>query len=484
MTPEAVIGLETHVELSTASKMFCGCPAVFDAPPNTNVCPVCLGLPGALPVPNREAIDRIIRIGLALNCSITRHSVFHRKNYFYADLPKNYQISQFDLPVCEDGFLEVEGDHPVRVGIERVHQEEDTGKTTHKGGDGRIASADYSLLDFNRSGVPLVEIVTRPDLRSAAQARAYAQELRLLVEALGLSDAKLEEGSIRFDANVSVRPGPQSPLGTKVEIKNMNSFRSLERAVAYEIVRQTDELRAGRDILMETRHWDEEEGVTRSGRVKEGSSDYRYFPDPDLTPLLLDEAWVEEAASRIPELPAARRARYRSLGADPAQAGLLAVSEAGLRDLFEGTVAAGAAVAAAANWTTGEVVAALRRAGDVPASETPLTAPLLAELLKMVAEDEISSTAARETLAGVIAGEGSPREVAEARDLLQISDAGELREALERAVAEHPAEFARLAAGERKLVGFFVGRLMRSTGGKADPKLAAQLIIARAEEGG
>ena len=484
MTPEAVIGLETHVELSTASKMFCGCPAVFDAPPNTNVCPVCLGLPGALPVPNREAIDRIIRIGLALNCSITRHSVFHRKNYFYADLPKNYQISQFDLPVCEDGFLEVEGDHPVRVGIERVHQEEDTGKTTHKGGDGRIASADYSLLDFNRSGVPLVEIVTRPDLRSAAQARAYAQELRLLVEALGLSDAKLEEGSIRFDANVSVRSGPQAPLGTKVEIKNMNSFRSLERAVAYEIARQTDELRAGRNILMETRHWDEEEGVTRSGRVKEGSSDYRYFPDPDLTPLRLDEAWVEEAASRIPELPAVRRARYRSLGADPAQAGLLAVSEAGLRDLFEGTVAAGAAASAAANWTTGEVVAALRRAGDVAASETPLTASLLAELLKMVAEDEISSTAARETLAGVIAGEGSPREVAEARDLLQISDAGALREALEQAVAENPAEFARLAAGERKLVGFFVGQLMRRTGGKADPKLAAQIIIARAEEEG
>ena len=484
MNPEAVIGLETHVELSTSSKMFCGCPVVFDAPPNTNVCPVCLGLPGALPVANREAIDRIIRIGLALNCSITRHSVFHRKNYFYADLPKNYQISQFDLPVCEDGYLEVEGEHPVRVGIERVHQEEDTGKSSHVGGDGRISSADYSLLDFNRSGVPLVEIVTRPDMRSAAQARAYAQELRLLVEALGLSDAKLEEGSIRFDANVSVRPGPQAPLGTKVEIKNMNSFRSLERAVAFEIARQGDELRAGRAILMETRHWDEQAGVTRGGRVKEGSSDYRYFPDPDLTPLRLDEAWVEEAASRIPELPAARRARYRSLGADPAQAALLAVSEPGLRDLFEETAAAGAEVAAAANWVTGEVVAALRRAGDVPVSETSLTAPGLAELLKMVEEDELSSSAAREALTGVMAGEGSPREVAESRDLLQISDAGALREALDEAVAEHPAEFARLVAGERKLVGFFVGQLMRRTGGKADPKLAAQLILARAEEGG
>lgn len=480
MNPEPVIGLETHVELSTASKMFCGCPADFHAPPNTNICPVCLGLPGALPVPNREAMDRIIRIGLALNCSIAGHSVFHRKNYFYADLPKNYQISQFDLPVCVDGFLEVEGDHPVRVGIERVHQEEDTGKSSHVGGDGRIASADYSLLDFNRSGVPLVEIVTRPDLRSAAGARAYAQELRLLVEALGLSDAKLEEGSIRFDANVSVRPGPDAPLGTKVEIKNMNSFRSLERAVDFEIGRQTAELEAGRAILMETRHWDEEAGVTRSGRVKEGSSDYRYFPDPDLPPLQFDAAWVEEAASRIPELPAARRARYRTLGADAEQAALLAVSEPGLRDLFEGAVAAGAEAGTAANWTTGEVVAALRRAGDVPVSGTSLTAPRLAELLEMVGDDSLSSSAARDVLAGVMAGEGSPREVAEARDLLQVSDAGLLEEAVEREAAEHPEEWARLQAGEQKLVGFFVGRLMRRTGGKADPKLAARLIRARA----
>ena len=480
MNWQPVIGLETHVELSTASKMFCGCPADFHAPPNTNVCPVCLGLPGALPVPNREAMDRIIRIGLALNCSIAGYSVFHRKNYFYADLPKNYQISQFDLPVCVDGFLEVEGDHPVRVGIERVHQEEDTGKSSHVGGDGRIASAEYSLLDFNRSGVPLVEIVTRPDLRSAAQARAYAQELRLLVEALGLSDAKLEEGSIRFDANVSVRPGPDAPLGTKVEIKNMNSFRSLERAVAFEIVRQPAELEAGRTILMETRHWDEEAGVTRGGRVKEGSSDYRYFPDPDLPPLRFDAAWVEEAARRIPELPAARRARYRALGADAEQAALLAVSEPGLRDLFEGAVEAGAEAGAAANWTTGEVVAALRRSGDVPVSDTALTARHLADLLEMTGGDSLSSSAAREVLTGVMAGEGSPREVAEARDLLQISDAGLLEEAVEQAAAEHAEEWARLQAGEQKLVGFFVGDMMRRTGGKADPKLAARLIRARA----
>ena len=316
MSWEPVIGLETHVELSTASKMFCSCPTTFDAEPNTNTCPVCLGLPGALPVPNREAINRIMKIGFALNCSITQHSLFHRKNYFYADLPKNYQISQFDLPVCVGGFVDVEGDDPGRVGIERVHQEEDTGKSVHIGGDGRITSAEYSLLDFNRSGVPLVEIVTNPDLRSAAQARAYGQQLWTIIDSLDVSDAKLEEGSIRFDANISVRLSPDAPLGTKVEVKNMNSFRSMERAIAFEIPRQIAELESGGSILMETRHWDEEAGVTRSGRPKEGSSDYRYFTEPDLVPLDLDEAWQARIRATLPELPAARRARYVALGLD------------------------------------------------------------------------------------------------------------------------------------------------------------------------
>ena len=480
MSWEAVIGLETHVELSTRSKMFCGCPARFDAAPNTNVCPVCLGLPGALPVPNREAINRIMQIGLAVNCSVTREPVFHRKNYFYADLPKNYQISQFDLPVCVDGYLDVGGDNGGRVGIERVHQEEDTGKSTHVGGDGRITAAEYSLLDFNRSGVPLVEVVTRPDIRSAAQARAYGQELRLLIEALGVSDAKLEEGSIRFDANVSVRPGPDAPLGTKVEVKNMNSFRSLERAIAYEIERQTARLAAGGEIVMETRHWDEEAGVSRGGRVKEGSSDYRYFPDPDLVPMDLDRSWEAEMAALLPELPARRRSRYEGMGIDPAQAATLAVSDHRLRELFEDAVEAGAEPVQTGNWVTGEVVAELRRSGRSSLEGAALLGPDLARLLTMVKAAELSRSAAREVLAGVIAGEGAPEEVAAARDLLQISDTNVLEEAVDAVLAAHPAEFDRLAAGERKLIGFFVGQVMRKTRGKADPKLASSLIRDRA----
>ncbi|MGC2240558.1 MAG: Asp-tRNA(Asn)/Glu-tRNA(Gln) amidotransferase subunit GatB, partial [Acidimicrobiia bacterium] len=317
MSWEPVIGIEVHVELMTDSKMFCGCAVEFGAEPNTNVCPTCLGLPGALPVPNREAIESIMKIGLALNCSVSERSVFHRKNYFYADLPKNYQISQFDIPVCHDGHLEVEVDGTVsRVGIERAHMEEDTGKSTHLGAGGRIHSAEATLLDFNRSGVPLVEIVSRPDIRSAAEARAYAQELRSVVAELGVSDARLEEGSIRFDANISIRPQGESELGTKVEIKNMNSFRSLEQAIDYEIRRQVELVDSDGTVIQETRHWDEEAGVTHSMRVKEGSSDYRYFTEPDLVPMVMGESWVKRVAEGLPELPAERRRRYRDQGLD------------------------------------------------------------------------------------------------------------------------------------------------------------------------
>ena len=426
MSWDPVIGLETHVELSTESKMFCGCPTNFDAEPNTNVCPVCLGLPGALPVPNREAINRIMRIGLALNCSITQHSLFHRKNYFYADLPKNYQISQFDLPVCVEGFVDVDGDDPGRVAIERVHQEEDTGKSIHVGGDGRITSAEYSLLDFNRSGVPLVEIVTKPNIRSSTQARTYGQELRNIIESLDVSDAKLEEGSIRFDANISVRPSPDAPLGTKVEIKNMNSFRSLERAIEYEIKRQIAELEAGETILMETRHWDEDAGVSRSGRPKEGSSDYRYFTEPDLVPLDLDPEWQANIANAMPELPAARRERYSAVGVDTHSASVLSSYEPDLRALFDNAVAEGANASATANWVTGEIVAALRR-NDQRLGDTSLTGSHLAELVEMIEASTLSSSAAKDVLAGVMDGEGTPETVASARDLIQISDTGRSR---------------------------------------------------------
>lgn len=479
MSWEPVIGLETHVELSTVSKMFCSCPTNFDAAPNTNTCPVCLGLPGALPVPNREALNRIMKIGFALNCSISQHSLFHRKNYFYADLPKNYQISQFDLPVCVEGFVDVEGQDGGRVEIERVHQEEDTGKTVHVGGDGRITSAEYSLLDFNRSGVPLVEVVTKPDIRSAAQARAYGQQLWAIIDSLDVSDAKLEEGSIRFDANISVRQGPDAPFGTKVEVKNMNSFRSMERAIAYEIPRQIAELEAGGSILMETRHWDEEAGVTRSGRPKEGSSDYRYFTEPDLVPLDLDDAWQTAVRASLPELPAARRARYEALGVDTHTATVLSSYDSDLRTLFEEASAAGATPTAAANWVTGEVVAALRRT-DRSLSETPLTASHLAGLISMIEGATLSNSAAKDVLAGVMEGEGTPEVVAAGRDLVQISDAGELDAAIDQVIEENPSDFERLQGGEQKLIGFFVGQVMRHTGGKADPKAVSALMRSRA----
>src|SRR5690554_2465473 len=343
MTWEPVIGIETHVQLKTESKMFCGCAVAFGEEPNTNVCPVCLGLPGALPVTNGRAIEWITAIGLALDCRISWTSVFHRKNYFYADLPKNYQISQYDVPVCHDGHLDVEVDGQTRrVGIERAHMEEDTGKSTHVGDGGRIDAASATLLDFNRSGVPLVEIVSRPDIRSAAQARAYAQELRAVVAELDVSDARMEEGSIRFDANVSVRPEGSEEFGTKVEVKNMNSFRSLERAVDYEITRQIRALEEGGTVIQETRHWDEEAGVTHSMRVKEGSSDYRYFTEPDLLPLVLDAEFVKEVAAQLPELPAERRRRYAEAGLDSQTVTVLAAAEPEIRHLYDAAVAAGA----------------------------------------------------------------------------------------------------------------------------------------------
>jgi len=476
MTWEPVIGIETHVQLKTESKMFCGCAVAFGEEPNTNVCPVCLGLPGALPVTNGRAIEWITAIGLALDCRISSTSVFHRKNYFYADLPKNYQISQYDIPVCHDGHLDVDVDgETIRVRIERAHMEEDTGKSQHVGDGGRIHQAQATLLDFNRSGVPLVEIVSRPDIHSAAQARAYAQELRAVVAELGVSDARMEEGSIRFDANVSIRPAGTSELGTKVEIKNMNSFRSLERAIDYEIGRQIAALERGKRLVQETRHWDEEAGITHTMRVKEGSSDYRYFTEPDLPPLALDAEWVEKVAATIPELPAARRSRYAEAGLDPQIAAVLSAAEPELRQLYEEAVASGADPAAAANWVTGEVTAGLRRLERSP-EEAFLTGQVIAELVGMVAAGELSSSAAKEVLSGVMEGEGRPAEVAEKRDLLQISDSAELEGMVAAVLDENADAVERYRSGEAKVIGFLVGQVMKASGGKADPKLVNELL--------
>ncbi len=471
-----VIGIEVHVELDTASKMFCGCRVSFGDPPNTNVCPVCLALPGSLPVPNREAIDRIVRLGLALNCRINPSSVFHRKNYYYADLPKNYQISQFDIPVCVDGWLDVESDQgSLRVGIERVHMEEDTGKSVHVGEGGRIHTAAETLVDFNRAGTPLVEIVSRPDLKSAADARSYAQELRAVVAETGVSDARLERGSVRFDANVSIRPERSEKLGVKVEIKNMNSFRSLEKAIRAEVDRQVALRDAGERVVMETRHWDESAGITHGMRTKEESSDYRYFTEPDLAPMVFDESWVKAVRSEIPELPAQRRKRYRDLGLNPSSARVLAASDPDLRGLFEDALASGAAPVAAANWVTGEITASLRRR-EVSVDEVPLRGEYLAALTRMLSEGRVSSSAAREVLEGVMDGEGTPEQVARARNLEQISDQGALESVVAAVMAAHPEAVERYRSGEKKVQGFLVGQVMRATSGRADPRAVNKIL--------
>ncbi len=476
MSWESVIGIEVHVELATASKMFCGCEVSFGGEPNTHICPVCLGLPGALPVPNRRAIEWIMAIGLALNCEVSERSVFHRKNYFYADLPKNYQISQFDIPVCHDGHLDVVVDGETRrVGIERAHMEEDTGKSTHLGDGGRIHSAESTLLDFNRSGVPLVEIVSKPDIRSAAESRAYATELRAVVAELGVSDARLEEGSIRFDANVSVRPEGADELGVKVEVKNMNSFRSLEHAVDFEIKRQIEVLESGGQVVQETRHWDEDAGVTHSMRTKEGSSDYRYFTEPDLVPMVMEDSWIESVRASLPELPAERRSRYVTAGLDADLAGVLSDSPAPLRALFDEATGEGAAPRAVANWLTGEITAWLRRTDTAPADLT-LSGTQMCELVEIVDDGTVSSSAAKEVLEGVLAGEGDPRSVAEARDLIQISDTSALESAVDDVIEANPEAVESFRSGETKVVGFLVGQVMRATQGKADPKLVNQLI--------
>jgi aspartyl-tRNA(Asn)/glutamyl-tRNA(Gln) amidotransferase subunit B len=473
---EPVIGIEVHVELMTASKMFCGCAVSFGADPNTSVCPTCLGLPGALPVPNRVAIESIMAIGLALNCEVSERSVFHRKNYFYADLPKNFQISQFDVPVCHDGHLDIEIDGATRrIGIERAHMEEDTGKSTHLGAGGRIHDAESTLLDFNRSGVPLVEIVSRPDLRSASESRAYAQELRSIVAELGVSDARLEEGSIRFDANVSIRPMGDEELGTKVEVKNMNSFRSLERAVDFEIERQVALVESGGSVTQETRHWDEEAGVTHSMRTKEGSSDYRYFTEPDLVPMAMGSEWVDRVRAGLPELPAQRRERYRSQGLDHETAGVLSGVDATLRAIYDDAVLSGAPARAAANWLTGEVVGWLRKR-DAEAASLPLGGAALAELIGMVDGGLVSSSAAKEVLDGVLSGEGTPQVVAASRDLLQMSDTAELGRIVSDVLAANPQAIAEYRAGEDKVVGYLVGQVMKATQGKADPRAVNQIL--------
>ena len=388
---ETVIGLECHVELSTTTKMFCGCPNEFGAPPNTNVCPVCMGHPGTLPVPNEKAIEYTIKIGLALGCDITERSLFHRKNYFYPDMPKNYQISQYDVPVAIGGHLDIQVDGQARrIGVTRVHLEEDTGKTVHAGATGRIAEADYALEDYNRAGVPLVEVVSEPDMRSADEARAYFTELRAVLETLGVSDVRMEEGSLRCDANISVRPAGQPEFGTKIEIKNLNSIRSIYQALRYEDERLRTAIAAGEPVIQATRHWDENRGLTTHGRSKEYAFDYRYFPEPDLAPIEPDAEWIEKLRAELPELPAAKRQRFQDeYGLEPRQAALLTESQP-RAEFFEEAVSLGAEPRAAANWLLGDLAALLREA-RLEISASKVTPKHVADLVRLAADGTISS---------------------------------------------------------------------------------------------
>ena len=475
---ETVIGLEVHVELSTATKLFCGCANEFGAAPNTNVCPVCLGLPGSLPVLNERVVEYALRIGEALHFDVPARSIFHRKNYFYPDMPKDFQTSQYDEPICADGWIEVDG---ARIGIERAHMEEDTGKSTHVGGGGRIHDADHSLVDYNRAGVPLMEIVSRPEITSAEQARGYVTELRAILLAIGVSDVKMEEGSMRVDANVSIRPVGATELGTKVEIKNMNSIRSLGRAIEYEIERQTLATESGERIVQETRHWDEESGVTHGMRSKEGSSDYRYFPEPDLVPVAPTAEMRAAAIAAVPELPAAQRARIvAEWGVSEHDARVL-VATPGLAGYAQRAVdaLAGGTARDVVNWATGELLAHGNETGTEPGAWS-LDPAGLAELVGLVAAGAISRGQAKEVLAGALAGEGSPRAVADARGLAQVSDEGALGAIIDEVLAANAEAVAEFRDGDdkarKKKRGFLMGEAMKASKGQGIPQLLNRLL--------
>ena len=479
---EPVIGLETHVELGTNTKMFCGCPTGFGAEPNTQVCPVCLGLPGSLPVANKAAIEATIRIGLALNCTIATWCRFARKNYFYPDMPKNFQISQYDEPLCVDGYLDVDVDGEiVRVGIERVHLEEDTGKTLHIGGaTGRIHGATESLVDYNRAGIPLVEIVTKPVAGTGAKApvvaRAYVTALRDLLRGLDVSDVRMEQGSMRCDVNTSLnRPGEE--WGTRTETKNVNSLRSVERAVQSEMLRQAAVLRAGGSITQETRHFHENTGDTTSGRSKETATDYRYFPEPDLVPIAPDPAWVEELKAGLPEAPRAKRLRLQQEWS-LSDLDMQSLANAGAFELIAGTVAAGATPEAARKWWLGEL-ARRANADSVDLSALPVTPEHVAALQKLVDDGKLTDKLARTVLEGVLAGEGTPAEVMAARNLEVVSDTGALTAAVDAAIAANPDVAAKIRDGKVAAAGVLVGAVMKETRGQADAKTVRELIIQR-----
>ncbi|MEY3103067.1 MAG: Asp-tRNA(Asn)/Glu-tRNA(Gln) amidotransferase subunit GatB [Candidatus Nanopelagicaceae bacterium] len=488
---EPVLGLEVHVELGTKSKMFCGCSTEFGAPPNTQVCPVCLGLPGALPAVNGKAIEYTIAIGLALNCSIAPFSRFARKNYFYPDMPKNFQTSQYDEPICFGGFLDVkidteEGVKEYRVEIERVHMEEDTGKSLHMGGaTGRIHGADYSLLDYNRAGIPLVEIVTKPLTGTGKYApevaRAYVSELRDILRSLGVSDVKMEQGSLRCDANVSLRLIGAEKLGTRSETKNVNSLRSVERAVRSEMIRHAGILDKGERVIQETRHFHEDTGETTPGRSKEQAEDYRYFPEPDLVPVAPAADWIEKIRSSLPEKPSVRRKRIQEEWQVPDKE-MAAMINADVLDQVEETVKLGADPTRARSWWLGEI-ARLANEREVPAASLPITSKDVAEVVALIVKGELTDKLARQVVEGVINNEGRPSEIIEKRGIKVVSDDSALLQAIEKAIAAQPDVAEKVRNGHIPAAGALIGAVMKETKGQADAAKVRELLLKHLGQG-
>ncbi len=477
---EVVIGLETHVQLGTKSKIFTSASTTFGDDPNTHIDPVVCGLPGTLPVLNKKVLEYAVKAAMALNLNIASHSKFDRKQYFYPDLPKNYQISQFDEPIAEDGWIEVEvaekgkETYVKKIGIERLHMEEDAGKLVHAGSD-QLSGSTHSLVDYNRAGVALAEIVSKPDLRTGREAAEYAAEVRRIMRYLGVSDGNMQEGSLRCDVNISVRPTINDPFGTKVEIKNMNSFSAIQKACEYEIKRQIKAYESGEEVKQETRLWDEGKQLTKSMRAKEGSSDYRYFPDPDLGPIEVSNELKEKWRSELPELPAAKRNRYSTeLGLSIYDSRVL-TDESSMATYFEKVVNEGGAAKSSANWITGDLAAYIK-SNKLTFDQLYFQPSELAEMLKMIDTGEISGKIAKEILPELLSKGGSPKQLVQERGLGMIGDPKVIEEIIDQLILKHPNEVESFRSGKKKLLGFFVGQLMKETKGKADPKLANQIL--------
>lgn len=472
MKYEAVIGLEVHAQLKTASKMFCACSTKFGAEPNTHTCPICWGMPGVLPVVNRKAVEFAVKMALTVNCKINSRSIFARKNYFYPDLPKNYQISQYEEPLAEHGWIEIESDGiRKRIGITRIHMEEDAGKLVH-------SESGRSFVDFNRCGVPLIEIVSEPDMRKPSEASSYLKALRDILVYLDICDGNMEEGSFRCDANVSIRPEGEKKLGVKVELKNMNSFRFVEKALEYEILRQMEVLRSGGLIVQETRLWDSDKQITYSMRTKEEAHDYRYFPEPDLLPIVLDEEWIEDSRRHLPELPDAKRRKFVELYGLPQYDATVLTAEKFIAEFFEEAVKIHPNPKAISNWIMGEMLREIKGEGAEGKAAIPIAPAHIAELVRLIDEKKITGKIAKTVFSEMWKTGKSPMEVVEEKGLQPVED---VEAFVDKILDEHPREVENYLKGKKNLMGFFVGQVMKATGGKADPKILPELIVRKLE---